>query len=151
VIRAIPCPAARWAPRVRADAGAGSVLVIGLAACALALAGSATVLGQAVVGRHRAQSVADLAALAAAGPSGCPLASELARVSGARLLSCRRADDGTAVVTAAVALPAPARSLGPAVAVARAGPPPTSRGPGSSGRARDFPGSLPETSRRRVW
>ena len=50
----------------RGDRGSGTVLVLGLVAVALVLATTLVGLGQVVAGRARAQTAADLAALAAA-------------------------------------------------------------------------------------
>lgn len=84
-------------------------------------------LGAAVVARHRAQAVADLAALAAAAhvPDGaaiaCAQASELARVMGTGVVACTI--DGLDVV---VTVEAPSAlglaGMAPARAMARAGP-----------------------------
>jgi secretion/DNA translocation related TadE-like protein len=49
-----------------ADRGSATVLVLGVCLVALALMTSAAGLGSALVARHRAESVADLASLAAA-------------------------------------------------------------------------------------
>lgn len=82
-------------------------------------------LGAAVLARHRAQSAADLAALAAAGrmPSGaavaCRQADALATAVRANLRSC---EVNQLDVTVTVAVDTGLRMGGEALAVARAGP-----------------------------
>ena len=93
------------------------VLVIGLGVGAV---------GAAVVARHRAQSGADLAALAAAGavPVGagaCERAGALAAATRMRLGDCR-VDGLDAVVTVVVPVRFGRWDLGSARAAARAGP-----------------------------
>jgi secretion/DNA translocation related TadE-like protein len=73
----------------------GSAAIWVLACCALLMVvtGAATVRALAVLARHRAESSADLAALAAAGQIGvgdaaCAFAARDARSNGARLRSC---------------------------------------------------------------
>jgi secretion/DNA translocation related TadE-like protein len=88
-----------------------------------------------VTARHRAGSVADLAALAAAraaelgAAEPCGVAAEVAAAGGARLESCRALADGSTGVVVAVAGPVVGGPLGwlhtgPARARARAGVPP---------------------------
>lgn len=82
-------------------------------------------VGAAVLARHRAQSAADLAALAAAArlPAGvevaCRQAGALAEAMRARLRSCEAAQLD---VTVTVAVDTGLRMGGQALAVARAGP-----------------------------
>lgn len=84
-------------------------------------------LGAAVVARHRAQAVADLAALAAAAhlPDGaavaCTQAADLARAMGTAVVACTMDGLDVVVIVEASAALAPA-SMGPARATARAGP-----------------------------
>jgi len=113
----------------RADADRGSATVLVLALClVVALAGGVVAtLGTVAVARHRAESAADLAALAAAdraasgvGPA-CAAASSAAVAVGARLLRCGL-DGDVAMVTVAVRAAGPAAGLGTARATARAGP-----------------------------
>lgn len=114
-----------------ADEGAGTVLALGLVAvlCTAVLACAA--LGAAVVGRHRAATAADLAALAAAdrsvgrvdGPP-CPAAASVARANGAALTGCVVGADGSVTVTTEATLPRPWAGLGVAQARARSGRPP---------------------------
>jgi hypothetical protein len=85
------------------------------------LTGSAVVAAEtsARIARHRAEAVADLAALAAAGPAGCAGAQLTANASEAVLVRCSPRSDASVIV--AVRL----RSglFGPVDATARAGPP----------------------------
>ena len=98
-----------------------------LIAVLLTIAIGATAVGTAVVARHRAQSGADLAALAAAGaaPAGAVVACARA---GAVLAAMRMHLDGCRLdeLDVVVAVVAPARlgrwHLGTARATARAGP-----------------------------
>lgn len=93
----------------------------------LAVTAGALWLGSAVIARHRAQSAADLAALAAAGRVGagatvaCDRAAVLAERMGARVSDC--AVEGLdVVVTVEVATAPRAGQTGVARASARAGP-----------------------------
>lgn len=93
----------------------------------LGVTGGGLCLGSAVVGRHRAQAVADLAAVTAAGwlPSGvtaaCERAAQVVRRMRANQLRCG-ADGLDVVVSVEVAPVIRVPGLGPASAVARAGP-----------------------------
>ena len=78
----------------RGDRGAASVWVLACCALLLVVAGVATIRSLAVLARHRVESAADLAALAAAGRIGvgadeCAAAGVIARANGARVSSCR--------------------------------------------------------------
>lgn len=127
----------------RVDHGAGSVLVLALVMVAVGLIGLLTLVGGAVVARHRAEAAADLAALAAAShaaaagggrtmpAAGCRTAEAVAAAGGARLTACRELPDGTVVVEVVVEAGVPASADGrprglrwPARARARAGTPP---------------------------
>lgn len=94
-----------------------------MVAVLLCVAGACAYVGAAVVARHRAQAVADLAALAAAArlPSGaeaaCARAGAVARAMRVEDVGCR-VDDLDVVVTVRVAVV----FAGVAQAAARAGP-----------------------------
>ncbi|WP_125078752.1 Rv3654c family TadE-like protein [Mycobacterium sp. P7213] len=96
-----------------------------MVAVLLSVTGGGFVLGGAVIARHRAQAIADLAALAGAGrlPAGPAEACARVKMLGARMhageITCT-ADGLDVVVT--VAMPVPGWRLGPASATARAGP-----------------------------
>lgn len=93
----------------------------------LAVVGAAMVVGSAVIARHRAQSAADLAALAAAGrlaagPStACQWAVSVAYQMHARVTDCR-VESLDVVVTVDVDAALGRWGLGTARAGARAGP-----------------------------
>ena len=107
----------------------GSTSLIGaamIAALAAMTVGGAHV-GAAVIARHRAQAAADLAALAGAGsvPTGtdtaCAQASALARAMGATTVACAlHGLDIVVSVEVPTTLSLP--RMGPARAIARAGP-----------------------------
>jgi len=96
-----------------------------MVAVLLSVTGGGFILGAAVIARHRAQAIADLAALAGAGrvPAGpasaCTHATVLASRMHAGEISCTV--DGLDVVIT-VAMSVPGWHLGPARATARAGP-----------------------------
>jgi secretion/DNA translocation related TadE-like protein len=111
------------------------VLVLALVAVVLVLAGALGLLTGAQSARGRAQAAADLAALAAAevisAPRGlvlaaealaaakpCDLAGDVVGRNGARMTACRVIGDRAVEIEAEVPTP----GLGPATAVARAGP-----------------------------
>ncbi|WP_456844413.1 Rv3654c family TadE-like protein [Cellulomonas sp. P5_C6] len=106
-----------------ADRGSGTVLLLAVVGAAVSVAAMLGLLGSAQLARGRAQTAADLGALAgasrlldAAGDP-CELAGEVVGRNGARLAGC--VDEGGGVVTVRVVVPGPA---GDAVAAARAGP-----------------------------
>jgi secretion/DNA translocation related TadE-like protein len=117
----------------RSDPDRGSVSVWLLACCALllAVAFAGTVRAAAVVVRHRAESTADLAALAAAGQIGisegvCAAAARIAAANGATVRRClpalapgERSGSVTVWLTLRVRLPVVGSSQ--VVASARAG------------------------------
>lgn len=75
------------------DRGSASIWVLALASLLLVVAGVVTDRGLAVLARHRVESAADLAALAAAGRIGlggdpCAAAAATAAANGAVLRSC---------------------------------------------------------------
>lgn len=126
---------AGWSDAGRSDAGSGTVLVLALVAVVLVLAGALGLLTGAQSARGRAQTAADLAALAAAevisAPRGlvlapealaaarpCELAGDVVGRNGGRMTTCRVIGGRVVEVGAAVPMP----GLGPATAVARAGP-----------------------------
>ena len=114
--------------RVSGERGSATVWVVALAGVLAAIGVAAVLVGAAVVGRHRATTAADLAALAAAehavrgDPRACAAAGEVAGANGARLSVCTVGDG--AVVEVAVAVPVRLGPLGAsrAGARARAGP-----------------------------
>ncbi|GAB3456565.1 Rv3654c family TadE-like protein [Kineococcus endophyticus] len=109
------------------DTGSGSVVAVGVCAALLSLLLVVLSLATAVVARHRAESAADLAALAGADVvvgratgDACTRAAAVARAQGAAL-ACGVDADGVVTVTAAVTPAGLAGLLGPARATARAG------------------------------
>ncbi len=111
---------ARWAD----DRGSASLWLLGVALAVLLLAGTVAMAGGLLVARHRAESAADLGALAGArwaveGTAvACPAADRIVRANGGRMVTCR-VDGLDVVVTARVAGPA---GWGSAEESARAGP-----------------------------
>lgn len=108
------------------ERGSGAVLALGAIGVLVAVLAAALLLGGVVAARHRAESAADLAALAGAvalqrGGDPC---GEAARVGAANGATVRCTVDGADVlVEAGMQTPAAARVLAPrAVARARAGP-----------------------------
>jgi secretion/DNA translocation related TadE-like protein len=93
----------------------------------LAVVGAAVVVGTAVIARHRAQSAADLSALAAAGRLGagqdtaCGWAVSVAERMNARVTGCR-VEALDIVITVDVDAALGRWGLGSAHATARAGP-----------------------------
>ena len=104
-----------------------------VACCALLVTVAAVVVlrSLAVLARHRAESAADLVALAAAGQigvsdTGCVAAARVAARNGARMLTCRLRLDpggrsGTVVVRVAVGVRLPVVGSSDVTATARAG------------------------------
>ena len=94
------------------DRGSASIWVLACCALLMVIGGVITVRGLAVLARHRAESGADLAALAAAGRIGvasdeCLAAARIARINGAALRECavRVTPDGrSGQVTVSVAV-----------------------------------------------
>ncbi|WP_316522716.1 Rv3654c family TadE-like protein [Kitasatospora brasiliensis] len=129
------------------DAGSATVWLLALAMLGTAVFGGTLAVGSVVAARHRAESAADLAALAAAGrmllepDGGCARAAGIAAAQGAGLVSCAvdRSADAVEVVAEAEVRGLPARlPLGPARGRARAGP---VRAPVTG--AEDVPGGVP--------
>ncbi|WP_073697304.1 Rv3654c family TadE-like protein [Mycobacterium sp. ST-F2] len=113
---------------MREDRGSATVVAVALIAVLAGLLSGAVAVGAAVIGRHRAQSAADLAALAAAGvlASGpgqsCRRAAAVAEAMGSRVGQCsvQRLD---VVVDVEVPVRFGRWHLGVAHGRARAGPP----------------------------
>lgn len=110
------------------DRGSATVVAAAMVVLLLSITGAAAYLGSAVVGRHRAQAAADLAAVAAAGrlPAGvraaCTQAVLVADQMAADHVDCV-VDGLDVVVTVEVAIGLPGTLAGaPARAAARAGP-----------------------------
>ncbi|MEP6630778.1 MAG: Rv3654c family TadE-like protein [Lapillicoccus sp.] len=112
----------------RRDRGSGTLLVVGAVGVVLALVVGALGVVSAVVASHRAQSAADLAALAAAGAlvrgeapgAACAVAGRIAARGGGSIASCRTGDDLTVEVLVRVVATVP--QVGAATARSRAGP-----------------------------
>ena len=113
------------------DEGSATVWVAACCAVVLVIATVVVLRTMAVLARHRAESGADLAALAAAGQigvsgGGCKAAGRIAARNGARLRSCRLVLDrsgrsGTVVVRVSLAVRLPVLGNQEVVASARAG------------------------------
>ncbi|WP_051710763.1 Rv3654c family TadE-like protein [Streptomyces sp. NRRL S-350] len=130
-----------------ADAGSATVWLLALAMLGTAVFAATIAVGSVVTARHRAESAADLAALAAADrllldpDGGCAWAAGIATAQGAGLVSCAvdRSADAVEVVAEVKVSGLPVRlPVGPARARARAGP---VRAP--VGAAEDGPGGPP--------
>ncbi|MFC7595469.1 Rv3654c family TadE-like protein [Terrabacter sp. GCM10028922] len=112
------------------DAGAATVLVVGLVAALLVLTAGALVIASAVVASHRARMAGDLAALAGAaalqdsadGGRACAVADRVARANGAALQGCSSGADASITVRVTVGAALWPR---PASARSRAGPEPS--------------------------
>ncbi|MUL64792.1 helicase [Mycobacterium sp. CBMA 234] len=112
---------------MRDDSGSATVLAVALIVVLIGLMTGAAAVGAAVIGRHRAQSAADLAALVAAGAlasgpgQACTRAAVNAEAMGGRLGQCsvQRLD---VVVDVEVAVRFGRWTLGVAHGHARAGP-----------------------------
>ena len=117
------------------DRGSAGLLAVWVAALVVLAAVLAVCWGGVVLARHRAGSLADLAALAAArsaelgSAEPCSAAVEVAAAAGGRLEACEELADGSTGVVVAVEGPMAGGPLGwldtePARARARAGVPP---------------------------
>ncbi|MER7580740.1 Rv3654c family TadE-like protein [Kitasatospora sp. NPDC097691] len=127
------------------DTGSATVWLLALAMLGTAVFAATIAIGSVVAARHRAESAADLAALAAAdrllldADGGCARAAGIAGAQGADLVSCTvdRSADAVDVVAEVKVGRLPVRVLvGPARARARAGPvraPVTAAGDGLDG------------------
>jgi secretion/DNA translocation related TadE-like protein len=108
------------------DEGSSTVLVLGFVAVLLAVGAVVVSVASLAATRHRAETAADVAALAAAGkalhgePVACDEARRLAGAHGVRLLSCRL-DGLDAVVEVGVRAPGRLGALGLVRGRARAG------------------------------
>src|SRR5690606_1898848 len=120
---------------VGGERGAGTVLVLGLAAVVLLLVTAVAALGAAQQARSVARSAADLGALAGAtalrwGHDPCTTAERVVRQNDGLAVACGVEDGGVVTVTAARAVVGSAGSwggLGTAEVTARAGPRPSAR------------------------
>lgn len=118
-------------PGSRADRGSASVWVLACSALVLLIGVATSMRTAAVLARHRAESAADFAALAAAGRigvggDGCAAAAALAAANGATLVRCRAnlepdGRTGTVDVTVSLAVRLPVLGAERVVATARAG------------------------------
>jgi secretion/DNA translocation related TadE-like protein len=111
----------------RGDRGSATLWVVTAMVVVLAVGGTSGAVGIVILTRHRANTAADAAALAAArevlegaGPA-CAAAAGIARTDAASLTRCGL-DGATAQVEVAVALPGVLSRFGTAVGRARAGP-----------------------------
>jgi secretion/DNA translocation related TadE-like protein len=117
----------RPSSRDRRDRGSATLLAVTMVALILAVCGGAVVVGMAVIARHRAQSAADLAALAAAGrlaagqETACGWAASLAHAMRASVSGCV-VQDLDVIVTVDVPVPLTRWGNDTARAAARAGP-----------------------------
>lgn len=113
------------------ERGSATIWVLACGALLMAVALVGTVRGVAVLARHRAESSADLTALAAAGQIGisdraCEVAARIAAANRTRLTSCRIALDpggrsGTVAVAVAAQAVLPVVGARTVTATARAG------------------------------
>ncbi|HEY3632859.1 MAG TPA: Rv3654c family TadE-like protein [Jatrophihabitantaceae bacterium] len=113
------------------DRGSASIWVLACAVIVLLVGVLATLRSGAVLARHRAESAADLAALAAAGriglgTDGCAVARSVAAANGASLARCRLVLDpdgrsGTVDVAVTLAVHLPGVGSQRVLATARAG------------------------------
>lgn len=109
------------------ERGSATLVAVAMMAILLAITLGGSLVGSAVIARHRAQAAADLAALAgagrvAAGPQlACAWSSSVAAANHATLVACT-VDELDVVVTAEVAVALGRLGVGAARAAARAGP-----------------------------
>jgi secretion/DNA translocation related TadE-like protein len=112
------------------DEGSATIWVLTLCVVVWSAAVAAASVGAALVARHRAESAADLAALAAAQAAvrgdadSCGRAARVAAATGVRLVGCRLGADGSVLVITEVRAPglvAQWTGMPPARARARAG------------------------------
>ena len=113
-----------------ADEGSATVWALAVGVVIVAVAVASATVGAAIVARHRAQTAADLGALAGAGraiegePAACARAEVVVADNGGRLVSCRL-DGFDLTVIATVTPNGMAAVAGPARATATAGPVPS--------------------------
>jgi secretion/DNA translocation related TadE-like protein len=109
------------------ERGSATLVAVAMMSVLLAIALGGSLVGSAVIARHRAQAGADFAALAGAsrigsGPqSACAWASSVATANRSRMVDCT-IDELDVVVTVEVAVPLGRLGTRPARAAARAGP-----------------------------
>ncbi|MEU9835064.1 Rv3654c family TadE-like protein [Streptosporangium sp. NPDC048047] len=114
--------------RAGRERGSATIWAVAVMAAVWAMAAVIMTVGAARVGRHRAQSAADLSALAAARLAfvvpdrGCTRAEALARANGAEVTGCVVGQDGIADIQVTLRLPLPGLGFRPITALARAGP-----------------------------
>lgn len=111
-----------------AQRGSATIWTIGLMALVFAVAAAVVFAGMARVVRHRAQSAADLSALAAARLAladprrSCVRASSLAADNEARVTRCSLGDGGIADIEVSMEVSLPLKGPVAIIARARAGP-----------------------------
>ncbi|MCB7135255.1 Rv3654c family TadE-like protein [Cellulosimicrobium marinum] len=122
-------PGARPHGDRRAERGSGTALVLGVVGAVAVVLLALAALAQAQAGRGRAQTGADLAAIAAAtalrdGWDACTVAHETAARNAVRVVACTAAGDGSVRVdvVSGPAVEAFGVALGETSAAARAGP-----------------------------
>lgn len=109
------------------ERGSATLVAVAMMAVLVAITLGGTLVGAAVIARHRAQSAADLAVLAAAGriASGqgeaCAWATSVAAANHAAVTACTVAELDV-IVAIEVAVPLGRLGMGAARAAARAGP-----------------------------
>lgn len=145
--------------RLAGDCGSATIWVLTCCVLLAVVAGVGTARGLAVLARHRAESAADLAALAAAGQIGvseheCAAARQVAAQNGAALHQCslRLSPDGrSGMVSVAVSLPVRLPIIGAqtVAATARAArlPPRSAAGRSAAGAQRGTDADLAERVR----
>jgi secretion/DNA translocation related TadE-like protein len=107
--------------------GSATVWALGVIAIVVAVTAAGLGVGIVMLARHRAAAAADEMALAVAGHAldggtvACSVGAGVAQLDGASAVACSLTD-AIATVRVEVTLPGPLRHLGPAAAVARAGP-----------------------------
>jgi len=112
------------------ERGSATLVAVAMMAVLMSITLGGTVVGSAVIARHRAQAAADLAALAAAGriasgpQSACGFAGSVAAANGAKVSGCT-VEELDVVVTVEVAVSLGSLGIAPAAAAARAGPVPS--------------------------
>jgi secretion/DNA translocation related TadE-like protein len=118
----------RWRPaNPERERGSATVVAVAMIALVVSIALGVIVVGSAVIARHRAQTSADLAALAAAGrlasggAAACSWASSIAGAMHSVVAACR-VEELDVIVAVDVAVNLGRWGLGSAHAAARAGP-----------------------------
>jgi secretion/DNA translocation related TadE-like protein len=112
---------------VARDEGSASIWMLAAGLLVMSFATTVVLAGAATIARHRAQSAADLGALAGAvrvvvDPGGaCAAAAAIVMDNGAAMTGCR-IDGLDMIVTTSVEVAGAAVGIGPAIGVARAGP-----------------------------